>query len=119
MLDPATEGSGKTNLTNDPAAQETQPEFSPDGTQIAYASKASGNYDIWVMDADGSNQHVLQADPASDTKPAWSPDGTEIAFVSDRTGDSEVWRMASDGSGSPTNVTNKPGSAEDDPAWSQ
>jgi len=60
------------------------PDWSPDGTKIAYASFATGGGDVYVMGADGSHQTRLTTDPARDLGPAWSPNGTKIAFLSTR-----------------------------------
>ena len=53
-------------------------------TKIAFTSSRDGNYEIYVMDDDGSNQRRVTVNPASDRHPAWSPDGKKIAFVSNR-----------------------------------
>ena len=45
----------------------------PDGSKIAFVSDRDGNYDIFVMDADGSNPTNLTNSPADDVMPAWSP----------------------------------------------
>jgi Tol biopolymer transport system component len=68
------------------------------GGRIVYASKQDENYDIYVMNADGSGQRRLTFHPAEDTDPAWSPDGTRIAFTSYRTGYFEIYVMNADGS---------------------
>ena len=44
-----------------------------DGSKIAYNSDRDGNSEIYVMDADGSNQHRLTNNPADDGYPVWSP----------------------------------------------
>jgi TolB protein len=71
--------------------------WTPDG-RIVYGSHASGNPDIWVMDADGANQRQLTFDPHTDLAPAVSPDGRYIVFVSNRAGANNIWRMDADGS---------------------
>ncbi|MGB7922289.1 MAG: protein kinase [Pyrinomonadaceae bacterium] len=71
--------------------------WTPDG-RIVYTSNASGNPDLWVMDADGTNQKQLTADSSSNTFPAVSPDGRYVVFISERTGIPALWRMNIDGS---------------------
>jgi Tol biopolymer transport system component len=98
------------------------PAWSPDGTKIAFmvqepgASGADPNYDIFVMNADGTGLARLTDAPGEDGWPAWSPDGTKITFSTSRddcrnsdasdcrsSGDIgpflEVWVMNADGSG--------------------
>ena len=101
-------------LTND-SGPDQSPAWSPDGTQIAFHSHR-GDWDIFLMNADGSNPHRLTYSIASDTFPAWSPDGTQIAFQSYRDGDSDIYVMDADGSNL-RRLTNN--SASDrEPAWS-
>ena len=64
------DGSNPTRLTNN-SADDGQPAWSPDGSQIAFGSFRDGNPEIYVMDADGSNQTNLTNNPASDRTPAW------------------------------------------------
>lgn len=72
---------------------EAEPALSPDGSLIAYSSDASGNPDIWLVDATGGNPLRLTDDPGSDRDPTWFPDGSAIAFVSDRNGAHAIWKM--------------------------
>jgi len=86
------------------------------GGKIAFTSDRTGDQEIWLMDADGSNPTQLTNVPGNDRWPMWSPDGTKIAFHSSRSGNYEIWVMNADGSGQ-TNLTNDP--AEDAVAsWS-
>ena len=88
-----------TNLTNNSAA-DWEPAWSPDGTRIAFASRRDGNWDIYVMSADGTGQERLTNNPALDAAPAWSPDGTRIAFHSTRDGNVDnIYVMNADGTG--------------------
>lgn len=71
--------------------------FTPDG-KIIYASKASGNLDLWIMNSDGTNLRQLTENARINTHPAVSPDGRYIVFASNRTGTSSIWRTEIDGS---------------------
>ncbi len=87
------DGSDKTQLTDQ--MLDRDPVWSPDGSQILFWSYRSGDYDIWVMDADGTNLTNLTNNPAADLHPDWSPDGQEIIFISDREDDAlQVYHMA-------------------------
>jgi hypothetical protein len=48
-----------------------RPSWSPDGSQIIFWSNRSGNFQIWIMNADGSNQHIINPNPANDWDPVW------------------------------------------------
>jgi TolB protein len=58
--------------------------WAPDGSQIVFESKRDGNYEIYVMDSDGSDQQRLTINQTHDGFPTWSPDGMQIAFMSQR-----------------------------------
>jgi len=99
------DGSNVTQLTFD-EVDKSWPMWSPDGTKIVYAADGGfGPYnsryrqDIWVMDADGSNQTNLTLFQTDDVDPAWTPDGTQIVWVSYRFGGTrQLMIMNADGS---------------------
>jgi len=96
-------------------SSDRSPAWSPDGSKIAFASNSSGNYDIFVMSADGTNRTQLTTSTSSDEHPTWSPDGTKIAFASMRSGNYDIWVMSADGSDQKQLTTNSQDDKE--PAW--
>jgi Tol biopolymer transport system component len=99
------DGSGFRSLTGSEYGYEYSPDWSPDGKQIAYSS-FPGVEDIWVMNADGTNQRNVTQWCCS-YAPAWSPDGKQITFVDDEcigndyycSADGEIYTIGADGSG--------------------
>ena len=76
-----------------------EPAWSPDSSRIAFSQYITGlGYEIFVMDADGTNRQRLTYNSRSASEPAWSPDGSYIAFTSYRDGDGEIYLMRPDGS---------------------
>jgi len=57
------------------------PKWSPDGKKIAYSANPKGNYDIFVMNADGSNVLPVTTSPKAEVEHAWFPDGKKIAYT--------------------------------------
>ena len=82
------DGSTVTRLTYDSVgargdllASDVSPAWSADGTRIAFISNREQRWDLYVMNADGSNQTLLVESVDSNSAPAWSPDGRRLAFV--------------------------------------
>ncbi|HEV7745591.1 MAG TPA: protein kinase [Pyrinomonadaceae bacterium] len=71
-------------LTDQPGT-EFFPSLAPDGKSFVYASKAGGNFDLFLQRVGGKNPTLLTKDSAADdTQPVFSPDGERIAFHSER-----------------------------------
>jgi Tol biopolymer transport system component len=93
------DGTGLVNLTPDSPHADAHPSWSPDGAKIAFDStREDANFEIYVMNADGTGVQRLTTSPGADFDPSWSPDGTRIVFASRRTGDLEIFTMNADGS---------------------
>ncbi|MBI1882305.1 MAG: PD40 domain-containing protein [Chloroflexi bacterium] len=93
------------------------PVWSLDGSQIAFSSKAAGNWDIYTMTPGGADLRQLTTDPANDLSPAWSPDGARIAFETNRDGNVEVYVMDANG-GAAQNISNYSQANDHGPTWS-
>lgn len=79
VLDLAT---GEAKLISQRFSRDQQPAWSPDGTKIAYVSLNEGRSEIWVMNADGSNQRQFSHSPEMiNYLPNWSTDGSFILFT--------------------------------------
>ncbi|MDP2948850.1 MAG: hypothetical protein Q8P22_04865, partial [Chloroflexota bacterium] len=109
------DGLNLTVVKADPDAYHVEPAWSPLDRRIAYRSVRQDNHEVYVVNADGSDDMNLTGSPATDIEPAWSPDGRWIAFASDRDGNFEIYIMRSDGS----EVTRLTDDAAKDsvPAW--
>jgi TolB protein len=92
------------------------PAYSPDGRRIAFSSNRDGNFEIYVMNTDGSNVRRLTRHTGIDTTPTWSPSGTHVAFISERDGGKNIWRVDASGLEPPVKLTNE--SDVDRPTWS-
>jgi Tol biopolymer transport system component len=95
--------------------REEAPDCSPDGELIAYQvyDAARRMYDVWVMNADGTNPRALLSNGHS---PAWSPSCGRLAFVSGRGGSQDLWVADRNGRGA-HRLTTAP-EQEIAPAWS-
>jgi hypothetical protein len=92
---PANGKGGITKVTGDLSSIDMEPALSPDGTKMAYSSRAIGAMStapayIWIANADGTLPTQMRAGHS----PAWSPDGKRVAFVSP---ENKVWVMDADG----------------------
>ena len=85
--------------------------------KIAFATDRDGTQQIYVMNADGSDQTRITNDKANDWAPSFSPDGKKIAFVTDRASGPGVYIMEADGSNQ-LNLTNSTDSTNFAPAFS-
>jgi dipeptidyl aminopeptidase/acylaminoacyl peptidase len=84
--------------------------------KIAFESTRDGNNEIYVMNADGTNQTRLTFIPGANFNPTISSDGNKIAFTSNADGNREIYVMNAAAT-NPTRLTNNP-SKDDMPAFS-
>ncbi|MGB7537674.1 MAG: DPP IV N-terminal domain-containing protein [Anaerolineales bacterium] len=119
------DGSELTRITDQPAP-DLDPAWSPDGERIAFTSLRDDpswavcittcKFEIYIMDADGSNVGRLTDTRVGAWDPTWSPDGSRIAFTSRSNGTADIFVMDSDGSNL-IRLTDTPG-WDFLPAWS-
>src|SRR5678815_604335 len=88
----ARDGGDARRLTSGIGA-ETDPFFSPDGTQIAFSGEYDGNQDVYVVPAAGGVPKRLTYHPGADTVSGWTPDGRNVLFASERNSYSRFPRL--------------------------
>lgn len=85
-----TPGPGHLTQVTDSLGLDTHPSFSPDGTQMAYASDREGTFEIYVRQLAPEGREIrITSNGRDNVEPSWSPDGSRIAYASRRL--SGVW----------------------------
>jgi TolB protein len=105
------DGSGNPTRLTSNAEEERAPNWSPDGSRIAFMCRRGGrDFEICLMNMDGTGQVQLTDNTVADLTPSWSPDGAKIAFHRpvDGQGRFQIWLMNADGTGQ-VQLTNPPG----------
>jgi Tol biopolymer transport system component len=87
--------------------EDEDPQFSMDGARIAFTSRRSGKFELWVCQRDGSSPRAITAQGAFAGSSSWSPDGRTIAYDSLVSGRSEVWLVNAEG-GTPRRLLQPP-----------
>jgi Tol biopolymer transport system component len=93
--------------------------FSPDGTKILFTSEREANYDLWLMNVDGSNQVNLTPGSERENLGAFSPDGSKIIYTYQRDANQrnyQIYSMNADGTNR-VNVSNNLDLHEYAPSW--
>ena len=112
------DGTDQRQLTSN-HLRDSAPNWSPDGTQITFSSFHDlyslsdqgsavggpeadspgevGDWEVVVVNADGTHLRQLTYNDHDDWAPSWSPDGAQITFQSNRDGDAEIFVMNADG----------------------
>jgi dipeptidyl aminopeptidase/acylaminoacyl peptidase len=71
-------------LTGSPEMHDREPNWSPDGTRLLYASERSGFYELHLVDSDGSGERQLTSARADHSQTDWHPDGKRLLAVRGR-----------------------------------
>ncbi|MBN1661325.1 MAG: PD40 domain-containing protein [Anaerolineae bacterium] len=99
------------NLTKSPE-RDRYPMWSPDGSRLTFNTNRDGDYEVYVMNADGSQpQNISRSPKTTEGLADWSPDGYSLVIYSDRPGNKDVF-VVSLKTGKWVNVTRDPASDE-------
>jgi Tol biopolymer transport system component len=121
-------GSNAVNLTADSTADEFGPTWRPDGRKLAFmsnrvtATNPEGDFEIFLMNANGRGVRQLTANTFDDEFPSWSSDGRNLVFQRDFDPvigqvDYDLFTMKADGTHQ-RNLTRSPGVNDQDADWS-
>src|SRR5215470_17967200 len=75
---------GQAHRLTSTATVESDPYFSPDGSQIAFTATVGGNADVYVVSSMGGDPKRLTWHPGLDKVRGWTPDGRRVIFASVR-----------------------------------
>jgi len=89
------DGANPAQITTD--ANDTMPRWRYGN--VAFMSSRDGNFEIYVINPDGTWLRRITNNPATDIMPVWDPDGVRLAFRSDRDGDRAVYTTSGIGGG--------------------
>ena len=104
------------DLTHTPGAHEREVSWSPDGKRVAYISDESGEEEVWVRGADGTNPVMLTKGVIGRLyQPLWAPDGKHIAFVDSG---NRIHVIGTSAGANDQVVAEDPGVSRRDYAWS-
>jgi Tol biopolymer transport system component len=79
--------------------EQDRPDYSPDGARISFSSNTSGNWEVWVAEADGSNpRQITSLAGAPAWNPRWSPNGRLLAFHHAGGGNADIYTISPEGS---------------------
>jgi TolB protein len=111
------DSSGLYQLTHEPEGSgDGMPDWSPDGSRIAFVSSATGTYQIYTIRLDGSDRKRVTYNNNFDHDPAWSPDSSRIVYASYGASGADLWITNADGT-HPVRLTTH-SADEMDPDWS-
>ncbi len=115
------DGSNVVNLTKGVTGISAMPSWSPDGSKILFASgRDGGDGEIFLSNADGSDEVQLTDNEHEDMMPTWCSDGTIIAFVSMReeaNNNKDIYTMNADGTDQMVKIYDNVDKGEEEPAW--
>ncbi len=109
------DGSDERRLTAN-HAWEYGASWSPDDQRIVFGSKMDGSWQLYTMNADGTQQQPLPTSTPGNA-PVWSPDGEQIVFKSDHEGNNNIYVVNRDGSKQRTLTANST-AINSTPTWS-
>ncbi len=96
-------------------AIDVAPAWSPDGKWIAYESRIGGQFDIWLIDPEGTVNVPLVQHPRGDESPTWAPNSRKVAFSSRRRGRADIYVI--DVNGENLHRTTRSGGDDTSPSW--
>lgn len=109
------DGSSEPRRLSPEGAEAIEPDWSPDGSRIAWVSRERSNWDIALYERDEGTVALVTTSSSDERNPAWSADGSTLAFRSDRSGSGDIYLLDVD-SGAVRRLTESP-FQEDNPGW--